>query len=112
MSMDKSPDKVTDNVMGKSTDNVMGKATDVQIQLIMRQTNFNYEEAMMNLIECDYDPIKVIKKYLGITEKKIPTKTASLNQEIYKQIRHKLDDSMRSYNEKTNTKIQSEIENL
>jgi hypothetical protein len=34
---------------------------------------------------------------MGITEKKIPP-IKSVNQEIYKQLRYKLDSSMREYN--------------
>jgi len=41
--------------------------------------------------------LKVIRNYLGLTEKKaLPVK--SVNQEIYKQLRSRLDDNMRDYN--------------
>jgi len=82
-----------------------------KIEIVMRQTDYTQEIASLKLKEYNNDHIKVIKSYLGITEKKAPTqKTTSINQEIYKQIRHKLDDSMKSYNNKQEEKLKSEIE--
>jgi hypothetical protein len=69
------------------------------INIIMRQTDFDYETAKTKLIEHNYDYLVVIKSYIGVTEKK-PDNFRSVNQEIYKQIRHKLDTSMREYNER------------
>jgi len=43
--------------------------------------------------------MKVIRDYMGIPEKK-ETKMKSINQEIYKQIRHNLDATMKEYREK------------
>jgi hypothetical protein len=72
------------------------------IELILRQTDYTERKATEELQLNGYDPIKVIKKYLGITEKKeLPMSTnVNLNQEIYKQMRHKLDNAMRNYNER------------
>ena len=50
----------------------------------------------------------VIRAYFGITEKKTPPAIESLNQEIYKQMRYKLDGVMRDYNvrkENSETKL-------
>jgi hypothetical protein len=56
------------------------------------------------------DHIKVIKDFFGIAEKNaLPVK--SLQQQIYKEIRHKLDDSIRDFNNKQDKKLASEIEN-
>jgi hypothetical protein len=68
-----------------------------QIQVILRQTNYSEEEAREKLKEQNYDHLKVIKGYLGLTEKKAPTEKKSVNQEIYRQLRHKLDSNMRDY---------------
>lgn len=76
-----------------------------KIQIILRQTDYTEEIAREKLEEMHGDHIKIIKSFLGITEKKEPTKIKSLNQEIYKQLRYKLDESMRDYNER---KMQSE----
>jgi hypothetical protein len=67
------------------------------VQMILRQTSYSEEEAREKLKEYKNDHILVIKSYLGIAEKKAPQKVASVNQEIYKQFRLKLDSSMKEY---------------
>ena len=71
----------------------------------MRQTDYNFEKAKEKLIEHKYDYLKVIKEFLGVKDKK-PAIVNSKNQEIYKQIRHKLDTSMREYNERKEKELQ------
>jgi hypothetical protein len=67
------------------------------IQIILRQTDYTEETAREKLIENGGNHILVIKKYMGLDDKKQePVK--SLNQEIYKQLRYKLDSSMKEYN--------------
>ena len=66
---------------------------------IMTQTNYTKEEATNKLILFNYDYIKVIKDYMNIPEKKKETKVKSVNQEIFRQIRIKLDDSIKDYRE-------------
>jgi hypothetical protein len=69
------------------------------VQLILRQTDYTEEIAREKLLENNYDPILVIKKYMGLEQQKQePIK--SVNQEIYKQLRYKLDSSMREYSSK------------
>jgi hypothetical protein len=78
-----------------------------KIQMILRQTDYSEEEASNKLKDSNYDHISVIKSYLGITEKKAPP-IKTVNQEIYKQIRYRLDSNMREYNlrkERDETKI-------
>ena len=78
-----------------------------QVQMILRQTDYSEEEAKNKLKEFNYDHISLIKSYLGITEKKTPP-IKTVNQEIYRQIRYKLDSTMREYNlrkERDETKI-------
>ena len=83
--------------------------TEIQekVEMILRQTDYTEEEAKNKLKEFNYDHIQVVKSYLGIPEKKpVPIKT--VNQEIYKQIRYRLDSNMREYNlrkERDETKI-------
>ena len=67
------------------------------IEIIVRQTDYTEEIAFNKLKEFNYDYMKVIKDFLGIVTKKQPV-IKSVNQEIYKQIRYKLDSSMRDYN--------------
>jgi hypothetical protein len=68
-----------------------------KIQLILRQTDYTEEEAQNKLIECGEDHILVIKRFMGIPDKKTTNISSSVNQEIYKQLRYKLDSSMREY---------------
>jgi hypothetical protein len=78
-----------------------------KVEMILRQTDYTEEEAKNKLKEFNYDHIQVVKSYLGITEKKAPP-IKTVNQEIYKQIRYKLDSTMREYNlrkERDETKI-------
>ena len=67
-----------------------------QINLISRQTNYSEKEIREKLEEYNYDPILVIKKYLGIQEKS--KEIVSVNQEIYKQLRNKMTSVMLEYN--------------
>jgi len=70
-----------------------------KIQIIMRQTDYNEDTVKEKLIEFNYDHIEVIKSFLGVTSKKEePVKNVS--QEIYRQIRYKLDANMREYNQR------------
>ena len=70
-----------------------------RVQIIMRQTTYTEDVALQKLKECDFDHLKVIKAFMGLPEKKYePVK--SINQEIYKQIRKKLDASMADFNAK------------
>jgi hypothetical protein len=78
-----------------------------KVEMILRQTDYTEDEAKNKLKEFNYDHIQVVKSYLGIPEKKTqPIK--NVNQEIYKQIRYKLDSTMREYNlrkERDETKL-------
>ena len=69
-----------------------------KVQKIMRQTDYSQEIATEKLKEYGFDEIATIKAYLGVPEKKTSTsQVKSVNQEIYKQLRNKLDSSMRDY---------------
>jgi hypothetical protein len=70
-----------------------------KIEKIMRQTDYTHDVAREKLIEHGYDEIAIIKSYLGVTEKP-NTKIMSINQEIYKQLRYKLDSNMRDYKDR------------
>ena len=68
-----------------------------KVQIILRQTDLSEEVVREKLKEANFDHILVIKNFLGITEKKA-LQIKSKNQEIYKQLRYKLDSSMREFN--------------
>ena len=56
--------------------------------------------------------MRVLKDYMGIPEKKESPTLKSVNQEIYKQIRLKLDNSMREYREKNPINIEQVVTNF
>jgi len=72
---------------------------DEKIQKVIRQTDYDDITAREKLSEHGFDEIATIKAYLGIDKKKAPI-VKSVNQEIYKQLRYKLDSSMRDYKER------------
>jgi hypothetical protein len=80
-----------DNISLVETDQI-----DEKIQKVMRQTDYSENIAREKLKENNFDEIATIKAYLGITEKKaLPVK--SINQEIYKQLRSRLNSNMKDY---------------
>jgi len=82
---------MSDNISLVETDQI-----DERIQKIMRQTDYSENVAREKLKEYNFDEIATIKAYLGITEKKaLPVK--SVNQEIYKQLRSRLNSNMKDY---------------
>ena len=82
---------MSDNISLVETDQI-----DEKIQKIMRQTDYSENVAREKLKEYNFDEIATIKAYLGITEKKaLPVK--SVNQEIYKKLRSRLNSNMKDY---------------
>ena len=82
---------MSDNISLVETDQI-----DEKIQKIMRQTDYSEKVSREKLKEYNFDEIATIKAYLGITEKKaLPVK--SVNQEIYKQLRSRLNSNMKDY---------------
>ena len=84
---------------------------DKKIKIILNQTNFNEEKALKLLLENNYNEIDVIKVYLGIS-KKNDTKIKSVNQEIYKQIRSRMGQVMKEYNDNNPINIQHVKDNF
>jgi hypothetical protein len=69
------------------------------IQKVKRQTTLEEDEIKSQLQENNYDYMKVIKNHFSVPEKQ--EKIVSVNQEIYKQIRRKMDNIMKDYNERS-----------
>jgi hypothetical protein len=63
-------------------------------QLVMRQTNYTYEESTQQLLLHNNDVTKIIRLYLnsGIPIINVEPKPLSINQQIYKEIREMLVD--------------------
>ena len=79
------------------------------INIIMRQTDYDVITAQRKLEYFNNDHIKVIKDFFKITEKKEPA-IISINQGIYKQIRTKLNSSIKTYNDSQYIKLEQEIQ--
>jgi NACalpha-BTF3-like transcription factor len=69
------------------------------IELVMRQTTYNREEAIEKLKKYKGEPVDVIREFMGIEveSKKGPTTT---NQMIFSEIRNFMDDVNKGYNER------------
>ena len=79
-----------------------------KISIILRQTDCSELEAGEKLKEFEMDHIKTIKYFLNILEKPAePIK--SIQKEMYKQMRLKLDESVREYNLKQEQKLINDI---
>lgn len=87
------------------------EALSEKMGIVSRQTDYDEETIRQKLIDNNYDHMKIIKEYMGLDKKqnKSLEKSLSLNQQIYKQIRQKLDVS--DYNKKQAEKLKEEIEN-
>ena len=66
------------------------------IEMVTRQTTYTYEEAKSKVIEHNFDFTKVVREYMGITEKE-EINTKSVNQQIYTEIRDLMDTAASSY---------------
>jgi len=82
------------------------------VKKVMAQTNYTEEQAKekLRLFNCDY--MLVLKDYMGIPLKQEEKKIKSVNQEIYKQFRKKLDNSMREYRDKNPINLEQVITNF
>ena len=79
-----------------------------KIAMIQRQTMYTYEEAREKLKQNNGNVICVIEEFMGIHKKEIKS-SISVQQEIYKQIRMKMDHSIKQYNKKQADKIDKDI---
>jgi len=73
-----------------------------KVEIILRQTDYTQEKAIEKLKEYNFDELKVIRSYFGIGDKK-EKPINSINQEIYKQIRYRLNSNMRDYQERVDS---------
>jgi len=83
---------MSDNLTLVETD-----AIEEKVQKILRQTDYTDTVAREKLKEFNYDEVVVIRRYFGIQDNKPQQQIKSVNQEIYKQLRHKLDSNMKDY---------------
>jgi len=91
---------------------ISNEKLDEMVKKIMSQTTYTEEITKKKLEEFNYDFMKVLKDYMGISEKPQSEKVKSINQEIYKQIRQNLDASMTEYRNKNPIDINQATQNL
>ena len=77
--------------------------------IVHRQTDYTVDQIMDKLIEYDYNHIDIIKDYMGINVKKT-YKIESIQQEIYKLMRLKLDSATKDFNDGQYEKLKKELE--
>ena len=109
--MNKHSEKSSDKHSEKSSEK-SNEREEKYIKHIMSQTNYSEEVSRIKLQEFNGDFMQVLKDYMGIPMKKNTNKITSVNQEIYKQIRHNLDQPMKTYREKNPINIEQVITNL
>jgi len=79
-----------------------------KIAMIQRQTTYTTEEAREKLEEKNGNFVLVIEEFMGIQKPK-EKPFSSVQQEIYKQIRTKMDHSIKQYNKNQEAKIHKDI---
>ena len=71
--------------------NILPKAT---IQMVVTQTNYSEEEAILRLSNNNNDPIKVIREFMGLDSEQNRTKNTNIlktkSQERYRIIREEI----------------------
>ena len=88
-------------------------AMEEDIDFIMRQTNYTREISYQKLLEHEHNKINIIKEYMGIPFSQKEVSKKSLQQEMYSQIRKKMDitDFYKKQNDKLEKEIQENNEN-
>lgn len=72
-----------------------------QIDMILRQTNYNKETAEQKLKDHTGDILSVIREYMGPSRVNKPcSNMRSVNQQIYKEIRGMMDEASKTYEAK------------
>lgn len=71
---------------------------DEMCKMVMRQTNYTYEESTKLLIESRYNYMKVIQDYIGASKQEENIKNKNtVNQMIYKELRTFMDVTAEQY---------------
>lgn len=67
------------------------------IKLIMRQTDYTYEESELKLKEANNNYMLVMEQFMGIEKKEKTDDNNTVNQKIYGEIRHLMDTGAQQY---------------
>lgn len=77
------------------------KRLDEICKMIMRQTDYSYEESKDRLIKEKYDYLKVIKQYITkdteCVKRPLANESISVNQKIYTELRGFMDNTAEQY---------------
>jgi hypothetical protein len=76
--------------------------------MVMRQTNYTYDESLEKIKYHNFDIVKVINEYLGVMSK--PKKNSSTNQMMYSEFRKFLDDASEKHRIKKENEKEKEKE--
>lgn len=68
-----------------------------KVGMVMRQTDYTEEQARDKLLAMNSDVTLVLKDYFGVPAKKPEKPAASVNQQIYREIRKHLNTAMDEY---------------
>ena len=99
-------DILIDSILKKSNkysreqiDEMLKKKEENILDLVLRQTDMQREQAIILLEKNDYHSINTIKEYYGIQQKNInkTDEIININQEIYKEIRGFMDNASKKY---------------
>jgi hypothetical protein len=83
--------------------------------IIKRQTDYSDEELNLKMQIHNNDPMAILREYIvGTTTVKKEQQTKSVNQTIYSEIRHLMDDAASTYKQKKEMEERNKIirENL
>jgi hypothetical protein len=80
------------------------------IEIVLKQTTYTYDIAKQLLEDNDYNYIKVIKLYFGISEQNKVESVTSINQHIFKEIRKFMDTVNQNSDKEQNARKNSEEE--
>lgn len=72
------------------------KQTKLLVEMVMRQTDYTYDDVKIKLQDHDNNYMNVIKEWYGI-KKESNKEVKSINQGIYKEIRTLMDDASKQY---------------
>jgi len=89
------PEDTNPNNTSKIDEDKQAEIMFKMIEMVTRQTEYTFDEAKEKLVNNNLDYNKVIKEYMGIEDK--PKEKTSLNQEIFKQIRNKMDIASKNF---------------
>lgn len=88
---------------------VFDKAFEDLCNLVIRQTDYNKEDAKQKLIENDMNVKNVIRNWMGISSEK-PKQNKSTNQMVFSEFRKFLTDASMDYHKKQELKKNFEKE--